>query len=88
MHVLISALMHGGNRQTSTTAPRYLSILNAEAVMEVVTAVAMGSEEEYKTQCLSITRWGKDGGSATRLSRYFTPSSAPTSITCFKAMND
>ena len=41
--------MRGGNARTSTTAPRYLSLRKAGAVMEVVAVVAMGSEE-YKTQ--------------------------------------
>ena len=53
--------MHGGNAQTSTTAPRYLSLLKTEAAMEVVAVVAMGSEEEYKMQ--SDNR--EDGGSTT-----------------------
>ena len=48
MYVSIPVLMHGGNAQTSTTAPRYLSLLKDEAAVEVVTMVAMGSEEEYK----------------------------------------
>ena len=39
--------MHGRNAQTSTTAPRYLSLDKAEVAMKVDTAVAMGFEEEY-----------------------------------------
>jgi len=35
--------VHGGDSRTSTTAPRYLSLLRAEVVMGVVAVVAMGS---------------------------------------------
>ena len=57
--MLLSVPTHGRNGQTSTTAPRYLSLLKAEAAMDVVTAVAMGSEDEDKMQSLPISGWAK-----------------------------
>lgn len=44
------ARVHGGNAQTSTTAPRYLLVLKAEVAVDVVAVVAMGSEKEYRVR--------------------------------------
>lgn len=48
--------MHGNNRQTSTTAPRYLSVLlKAENAVEVDTEVVMEFEGEYKVASWQMT---------------------------------
>ena len=56
MNMSSPAGTHGKTAQTSTTAPRYLSLrIKAEDVVEVVTVVAMKIWEEYKVQSWSTS---------------------------------
>ena len=64
-HMSFPAQTHGESEQTSTTAPRYLSVeLKADAAVEVVTVVAMEFERSIRNRA---GRWQDDGvhGSAT-----------------------